>query len=209
MAQLLYLNASPRGAAAASSQAAEVFLRALPNSVSFTTLEMFDTDLPDMTENVVNAKFKFAMGADLTAAEAAEWKAIRDLVDQFVSADTFLFGVPMWNLKLPYRVKQYIDLITHPGLTFAREENGMRGLASGSATVIYSRGGDYSHKNDEHDPYDFQSPYFKAWLGLVGIGPVNEVLVQNTAAGPDAQKAAVEAAREQLESLASGTSGRA
>ena len=205
MTQLLYINASPRDAAAASSQAADVFLRALPATVNVTTLKLFDTDLPDVTENVVNAKFKFVMGADLTEPEAAEWQSIRNLVEQFVSADAFLFAVPMWNFSIPYRMKQYIDLITHPGLTFVRDENGMRGLASGSATVIYSRGGDYSPKAGQPDPYDFQSPYFNAWLGLLGAGPVTEVLVQNTAAGPDAQAAAVEAAREQLESLASAT----
>ena len=202
MTRLLYINASPRGGAAASSQAADLFLQALPGNVEVTTLRLFDMDLPEVTENVVNAKFKFASGTDLTDAEAAEWQKIRALVDQFVSADAYLFGVPMWNFSIPYRMKQYIDLITHPGLTFASDEKGIRGLASGRATVIYSRGGDYSPKNGEPDPYDFQSPYFKAWLGLVGIDPVTEVLVQKTAAGPDAQASAVEGAREQLESLA-------
>lgn len=205
MTRLLYINASPRGTAAASSQAADLFLKALPSGVDVTTLRLFDMALPEVTENVVNAKFKFAMGADLTAAEAAEWQKIRELVDQFVSADAFLFGVPMWNFTIPYRMKQYIDLVTHPGLTFESGANGVRGLASGPATVIYSRGGNYSPKNGEPDPYDFQSPYFKAWLGLVGLGPVEEVLVQTTLAGPDAQASAVEGARERLESLAKAT----
>jgi len=205
MTQLLYINVSPRNSAAASSQAADVFLRALPKGVHVSTLELFSTDLPEVTENVVNAKFKFAMGENLTDAEAAEWRSIRDLVDQFIAADAYLFAVPMWNFSIPYRMKHYIDLITHPGLTFARDDDGIRGLASGSATVIYSRGGDYSPKNGQPDPFDFQSPYFKTWLGLVGVGPVAEVLVQNTATGPDAQTAAVEAAREQLESLAAAT----
>jgi FMN-dependent NADH-azoreductase len=205
MTRLLYINASPRGGAAACSQAGDLFLHALPDSVDVTTLRLFDMSLPEVTENVVNAKFKFAAGADLTDAEAAEWATIEALVDQFISADTFLFGVPMWNFSIPYRMKQYIDLITHPGLTFASDEKGIRGLASGAATVIYSRGGNYSPKDGQPDPYDFQSPYFKAWLGLVGLGPVSEVLVQGTAGGPDAQAAAVEGARKQLESLAKAT----
>ena len=206
MTKLLYVNASPRGKKAASSQAAELFLDALSDSVEVSTLNLFDDELPDVTENIVNAKFKFAMGADLTDSEASEWIAVTNLASPFVSADHCLFAIPMWNFSVPYRMKQYIDLITHPGITFARDENGMKGLASGGATVIYSRGGDYSPKDGKPDPFDFQSVYVKSWLGLVGISPVEEVLVQNTMAGPDAQAKAVEGARARLTSLANAVS---
>lgn len=203
MSRLLYVNASPRGDNAASSQAANVFLDTLSGSVDVTTLNLFDAALPDVTENVVNAKFKFAMGAEMEGAEQKEWNRVMELAQAFVAADHFLFAIPMWNFSVPYPFKQYIDLITHPGVTFARDETGMKGLASGDATVIYSRGGDYSPKNGAPDPYDFQSVYVKAWLGLVGLDPIEEVLVQNTLAGPDAQTTAVESARDRLIALAS------
>ncbi len=108
----------------------------------------------------------------------------------------------MWNFSIPYKFKHYIDLITHPGLTFASDADGIRGLASGSATVMYSRGGNYSPKDGQPDPFDFQSPYINAWLGLVGLGPINEVLVQGTMAGPDGVATAVAGATAQLQSLA-------
>ena len=57
------------------------------------------------------------------------------------------------------------------------------------------------------DPYDFQSPYLKAWMGMVGITPINEVLVQTTMAGPDAQAQSVQAAQAQLETLAGSVAG--
>ncbi len=201
MTQLLYVNASPRGKAAASTQAAEVFLSALSDSVTVETLNLFDMDLPPVTEDMINAKFKYAMGAELETNEQAAWSYPMDLAKQFTSADHFLFALPMWNFSVPYIFKQYIDLITHPGVTFAPGENGMQGLASGSATVIYSRGGDYSPKDGAPAPFDFQSGYVKAWLGLVGLGPVEEVLVQNTLAGPEGQSSAVESASAQLKSL--------
>ena len=108
----------------------------------------------------------------------------------------------MWNFSIPYKLKQYIDLITHPGLTFTQDENGPRGLASGTATLIYSRGGDYSPKDGKPDPFDFQSPYMNGWTSLVGLGPVSEVLVQRTMAGPDAVNEALEAQKNQLVALA-------
>ena len=200
MSRLLYISASPRGGASASIQAADFFLEALPSEVEVERLDLFAADLPEYTPALASAKQK--MGVGLDDEEAAQWPQVKELVAQFVAADRYLFAIPMWNFSVPYKFKQYIDLVTHPGLTFTRDEQGIRGLASGPATVIYSRGGDYSAKDGQPDPFDFQSPYMNGWFTLVGLGPVEEVLVQRTMAGPDALAAAVDGARERLESLA-------
>ena len=202
MATLLYINASPRGDAAASTQAAEKFLAALPGQFQIERIDLFHAGLPEFTAELAAAKQKFAMGGELDAEEQRQWQLVTTLVEQFSSADHYLFGVPMWNFSLPYKLKQYIDLITHPGLTFTADKQGIRGLVGGSATVIYSRGGDYSPKEGRPDPFDFQSPYLNAWLGLVGLGPVTEVLVQTTMAGPDALAQSIQAAQPQLEAAA-------
>ncbi len=202
MSKLIYINASPRGDQSAAVQAGQVFLDALPASVEVQQIDLFDRDLPEVTLEITSAKQKAFINAELTDAESEQWRAIVELVDEFKSADSYLFAMPMWNFTVPYRFKQYIDLITHPGLTFTRDENGPRGLASGVATVIYSRGGDYAPKDGKPDPFDFQSPYFNAWCTLVGLGPVNEVLVQRTMAGPDVVGQAIEAATAQLQELA-------
>jgi len=186
MSNLLLINASPRGDASAGNMAANVFTEALPDTVKVNRLDLFDAELPEITVEITSAKMKFAMGMDLSDEEARQWAAITQLVEQFVAADSYLFIIPMWNFSIPYKMKQYVDLITHPGLTFTRGEKGPEGLASGAATVIYSRGGDYSPKDGKPDPFDFQSPYVNAWTSLVGLGPVSEVLVQTTMAGPDA-----------------------
>ena len=202
MTKLLYLNASPRGDDAASTQAAQIFIDALPDDVQCERIDLFDADLPDLTAAVASAKQKFPMGIELSEEESAQWAKIVELVDAFKDADHYLFGLPMWNFTIPYRFKHYIDIVTHPGLLFSRDEKGIHGLASGGATVIYSRGGDYSPKDGQPDPYDFQSPYVKAWLALVGLNPVHEVLVQRTMAGPDALQETLDAARPQLQELA-------
>ena len=202
MTSLLYINASPRGAASAATQAADHFLKALPESVSVDSLPLFERDLPEFASVLASAKQKHMTGVDFTEKEASEWKKIVTLVEQFTAPDHYLFAVPMWNFGIPYKLKQYIDLLTHPGLTFTRDENGMRGLATGSATVIYSRGGNYSPVDGQPDPYDHQSPYLKAWFSLVGLGPIHEVLVQGTMAGPDALDNAVQGAVPQLTEIA-------
>ncbi len=206
MTSILYINASPRGVLSASTQATEEFLAALPTGARVERLPLFESNLPEFAAVLASAKQKTMTGVDLDDAEAVEWRKITALVEQFTAADHYLMAVPMWNFSIPYKLKQYIDLLTHPGLTFTRDANGMRGLASGSVTVIYSRGGNYSPRDGQPDPFDFQSPYLKAWLALVGLGPVNEVLVQGTMAGPEGQSNAVNAARSQLIALAGALS---
>ena len=204
MPRLLYISVSPRGEYSASIQAARVFLEALPPAVTVEHIDLFKRGMPEVTLEVAAAKQKAFMGMELTEEEARQWAVIVDLVDEFKSADHYLMAVPMWNFNVPYRFKQYIDLLTHPGLTFTRDENGPRGLVSGGATLIYSRGGDYSAKDGRPDPFDFQSPYLKAWLRLIGLGPVDEVFVQRTMAGSDGVARSVAGATAQLESLAAG-----
>mgnify|MGYP004000416009 FL=1 len=202
MTNLLYINASPRGDLSAANQAALIFTGALADSVQVNRLDLFEAKLPEVTLEITAAKMKFAMGLDLDEEEARQWTAITSLVRQFVEADGYLFTIPMWNFSIPYKLKQYIDLITHPGLTFTSDENGPRGLASGRATLIYSRGGDYSPKDGKPDPFDFQSPYMNAWTRLVGLDPVSEVPVQKTMAGPDALNETLHAQKSQLTALA-------
>ena len=127
---------------------------------------------------------------------------ITKLVSQFLEADAYAFTIPMWNFGIPHKLRQYIDLITHLGLTFTYGENGPIGLAHGPDTFIYSRGGDYSPKDGAPDPFGFQSPYMNAWTKLVGLNPVSEVLVQGTMAGPDKLKKTLREQQSQLVSLA-------
>ena len=204
MSKLLYISASPRGEFSASIQAARIFLDALPEGVSVERIDLWERELPEVTLEITAAKMKAFAGMPLTPEEARQWAAIVNLVDEFKAADHYLMAVPMWNFNVPYRFKQYIDLLTHPGLTFTRDENGPLGLVSGGVTLVYSRGGDYSPRDGKPDPFDFQSPYLQAWLRLIGLGPVDEVYVQRTMAGPDGVAGSVAGATAELQALAAG-----
>ena len=202
MPNLLALFASPRENDSASIQAANLFLDALPSDVTVTTLNLFDAALADYTPVLARAKHNVMLGNDQNAEEARQWAQVEALVDQFLATDHFLFAVPMWNFSVPYKLKQYIDLVTHPGMTFTMDKDGPRGLGSATGTVIYARGGSYTPIDGKPDPFDFQSPYMSAWCSLVGIDPLEEVLVEGTLAGPDGQSDAVNSARERLQTLA-------
>lgn len=204
MTKLLYLNASPRGAQSAAHQAAQVFIDTLGPETVVKRIDLFERLLPDVTPEVTAAKVKQFMGAPLDPEESSQWSVVTALVDEFVGADHYLLGVPMWNFSIPYKLKHYIDAINHPGLTFTRDDQGPRGLVSGTATVIHARGGDYASKDGQPDPLDFQSTYLRAWLTSIGLVEVTEILVQNTIGGPPAVDAAIAQVRGKLQAAASG-----
>lgn len=206
MATLLYVESSPRGVESASTQAADLYLNALPSSISVERLPLFDMNLPEFDGATAAAKYKVLSGQQPEGDEAAAWSVVTEFVGQFKAADHYLITAPMWNFGIPYKLKQYIDLITHPGMTFTAGANGIKGLAGGSGVVIYARGGNYSPKEGKPDPFDHQSPYLRAWLGLVGVDPVAEIAVQQTMGGPEALADALGAAKPELEQLAGSLS---
>ena len=202
MSALLFIECSPRRTDSFSSQAAAIYLNALPKDVTVEQLDLCGAKLPEFDAAAAAAKYKVMRGQALNPGEESAWSAVVALVEQFKAADHYLIAAPMWNFGIPYKLKQYIDLITHPGLTFNPRPDGMEGLAGGDAVVIYSRGGNYSPKDGQPDPYDHQSPYLQAWLGVVGVSPVEEVAVQGTMRTPVGAESHLDPVRNRLEELA-------
>ncbi len=68
-------------------------------------------------------------GKDQDAVQRSAWDQVVAIAQRFISADRYLFAVPMWNSGIPYRLKQYIDLIRQPGLLWGlNPDTGYHGL---------------------------------------------------------------------------------
>ena len=75
-----------------------------------------------------------------TGEQAAAWQAAKSTFERFAAADEYLFTVPMWNHGIPYILKQFIDVVSQPGMVFSFDpEAGYTGLLTGKkAAVIYT-----------------------------------------------------------------------
>jgi FMN-dependent NADH-azoreductase len=206
MAKLLYLESSPRKERSASIAVARQFLDAYQAKHPQDSVETFDlwkANLPPFNGFVLEAKYAVLNGQPHTSEQANAWKAVVALADHFKSADKYLFSLPMWNFGIPYILKQYIDLIVQPGLTFSyTPEKGYEGLVIGRpAVAIYARGGAYP-AGTEAAGYDKQSDYLRHILGFIGITDLKQIFVEPTLAGPGAKDKAVAAARAEASKLA-------
>jgi FMN-dependent NADH-azoreductase len=110
MAKLIHIQASPRGSRSASQAVASCFIEsycAAHPADTVDTLDLWHTDLPEIN------------GQPHSAEQLHAWQTIVRIADRFKSADKYLVSLPMWNFSIPYKLKHYIDLLVHRGLTFS------------------------------------------------------------------------------------------
>ena len=206
MSKLLYIQASPRAERSKSIAVADAFIQRYqqrhPDDL-VETLDVFDADLCAFDGLRLQAKYNILHGREHSQEELAAWKAVERIIDQFKSADKYVFAVPMWNFSIPYRLKQYIDIIVQPGYTFIfSPEQGYKGLVvDREVFVAYARGGEYSQP--PFSDLNHQSTYLEAVLAFIGFDKISSVAVEPTLmAGPEIGQERLNRAIEMAEQLA-------
>jgi FMN-dependent NADH-azoreductase len=186
MPKLLHIQASPRGDRSASIAVAHQFIEtysaAHPDD-SIETLDLWTADLPEFNGATLEAKYAVLSGQKHSPEQGEAWARVGRVADQFKAADKYVFSMPMWNFSVPYKFKQWIDVIAQPGMTFSYSPaTGFKGLVTGKqAVAIYARGGAYGPGSGA-EGYDAQSKYLKQILGFMGITDVKEIFVEPTGA---------------------------
>jgi FMN-dependent NADH-azoreductase len=179
MSKLLHISASPRGEQSESLAVAASFLdtfRSEHPQAPVDTWDLWDGTLPAFGPDAAAAKMAIFAGSAPTGAAAQAWQAAVDTFHRFDAADRYLFSVPMWNAGVPYVLKQFIDVVSQPGLVFGFDPAlGYRGLLTGKkATVIYTSAV-YGPDRGPAFGADFQAPFFTGWLRWAGVEEVTEV----------------------------------
>ncbi len=190
MNRLLYIQASPRGKRSHCIAVADAFVKAYrqkhPDD-EIVTLNVFDTVIPEFDGLAVQAKYTILHGKQHSKEELQAWKEVEKVIEQFISANKYVLAVPMWNFSIPYRLKQYIDLLVQPGYTFSySEDTGYQGLVVGKPMlVVYARGGEYPAES-EAEAFDLQTKYIELIFGFMGFEDICSVVVEPTLqGGPD------------------------
>lgn len=191
MANLLYIKASPRGNRSHSIRVADAFLDAYSQEHpddQVTTIDVFEDDLPAFDFKAASAKYKIMHGQEHTEDDKKTWGKVVSVIDEFKAGDKYVLATPMWNFSIPYRLKQYIDILVQPGLTFTVAEDGSnQGLVGDKPVfIVYARGGAYPPGSDR-EGFDFQKPYLEMILQYIGLTDIRSVVVEPTLAeGPEA-----------------------
>ena len=167
MTKLLVIQSATRGTGSHSRKLVDEIVSRLSELPSFEirTRDLVSTPIPHVTDQYVQAIRTPA--ASLTDAQRADLELSETLVKELFWADVILLGVPMYNLGIPSTLKAYLDQVVRSGITFQSTPEGLKGLLKGRrAYIVASRGGIY---DGPRVAADFQIPYLKTILGMIGI----------------------------------------
>jgi FMN-dependent NADH-azoreductase len=195
MKTLLHIDSSANTKASVSRNLCAGFasgwLKADPeNKVAYRDLNV--SPVPVVTSDLLEAIYAPA-GEELNGKKREALDVSNALVDEFLAADAYVFGVPMYNFTIPGSFKAYIDQVVRMGRTVGRGPKGLEGLVKGKKMLIVStRAGDYA-KGGPREGWDFHEPYLRRVFGWMGIDDITYLPVVNSANHGDQERRLLEA----------------
>ena len=193
---ILQINSSARASGSHSTKVADAIsarlLATTPGS-NLTVRNLASTPHPALDETALQALFT---PADQRTPEQAARVAKDDaLIAELMAADALVIGAPMYNLGVSSQLKNWIDAISRARVTFTYSEAGPVGLVTGKKVfVAVTRGGRY-----RDSAMDTQVPYLRTVLGFLGMKDVNFIYAEGLNLGPDAERAGLADAQQQIE----------
>jgi len=175
----LWVEASPKGDDALSSQAAQAYLEA----AGLTDVERYsvwDDHVVPVGRDAAIAKFAKLYGEPVTDGQRQTWKQILAEIERVRSFDRLVVSSPMWNWGVPHALKAWIDVIVQPVASFTLNEHGEHVGALGNGKplqLILTRSSAYDGRHPELQ--DFQRPYLEYVFTMLGY-TVSTLVVEPT-----------------------------
>lgn len=150
-----------------------------------------------------NCIIKEEAAKKLPQKDQDEIKIIRDLCEQFKSADMYVIASPMWSLSFPAPLKEYIDCIIQVGktITFEKSKKPQGLLNDKYRALVYveSAGGNIPLLLDSI--MDKGENYVSSIMKMLGIKKVHEIKVDNTGTSEEERQLAISKAEKKIDDI--------
>ncbi|MBI4782901.1 MAG: FMN-dependent NADH-azoreductase [Oscillatoriophycideae cyanobacterium NC_groundwater_1537_Pr4_S-0.65um_50_18] len=207
MTHLLHIDSSPRGDRSHSRRMTQEFVeqwqKVYPND-TVTYRDIGHNPIPHVDEAWIAAAFT---PPEQHTAELQEAIRLSDqLVDELLSADVYVIGVPMYNFSVPSVFKAYIDQIVRVGRTVAFEPNdaanAFKPLVLGKKMfIVESRGDSGFQPGGRYEKMNYHDPYLITVFGFLGITDITFIHVENDEYGGQKLAESIAKARTQIAEL--------
>jgi len=183
MSRILHISCSPRAGRSFSTRVADEFMKTYREAHPADTaasLDLFTAAIPEFAGPEASAKYAVMAGQEPRDEAARSWVPVIETISHFKTFDKYVLSTAMWNFGIPYRLKQYIDVLVQPGLTFSYSpKTGYTGLVTRKkAVLVLARGGDFSAPGAAS--LDHQRSYLQQILGFIGISDVQTLTIEPT-----------------------------
>ena len=197
MTKLLFIESSPRKESSYSSTVAYEFLesyKAANPDHEIEHLPLFEADLPPFTAQAANQKMEnivsLMTGKGPIDADG-EWAGVLREIERIKSADKVLLSAPMWNFSIPYRLKQWIDLVVQVGVSVmvSQKFEYVGQITDRPLQMVLASGSPYEARfplESDGAKIDFQWAYLDYIFRFLGFTDISLLKVQPTGRpGPD------------------------
>src|SRR6201982_1986986 len=201
MLTLMHLVSLPR-VDSESAAGARIFLdrfRQARPDWDVDVMDLWGDSWPEFSGPLLDAKYARIRGLAFTEAQRDQFAVAERIAVRFALAERVLISTPMWNFSIPYKLKQWFDVIVQPGLTFRFDPTqGYQPLLKDRPTlVIVASGGDFI-TGMNRGRMDMATPYLREALRFIGISNVRFVPIGPTTGPAEPLKAAREPAHRRL-----------
>ncbi len=199
MSCILHLDASARGERSISRRLSKEFIDGWKASHPSDTVVYRDVGRnppPHVSEAWIVGAYT-PPETHATDVQAA-MQVSNALVDEFIAADRYVLGVPMYNFSMPSAFKAYVDQIIRVGRTFSAEGKGL--LTGRKMVILAASGGQYAPNTPFH-AFDHQEPWLRTIFGFVGITDIQFIRAEGVNAGDAVRLASLEQARQKIADL--------
>ncbi|AEI44451.1 NAD(P)H-dependent oxidoreductase [Paenibacillus mucilaginosus] len=187
MATILYITAHPLDpqesfSLAVGKEFIEAYREANPTD-EVVHLDLYKENIPQFDADVLHGWEKLRSGSSfdqLSKAEQSKVARLDEIVNQYVSADKYVYVSPMWNFSIPPVLKAYTDATSIPGKTFKYTKNGLEGLLSGKKALHIQASGSVYSKGPLAE-VEMGYSYLKKILQFYGIQSMEAIFVEGTA----------------------------
>src|SRR5262252_8203180 len=201
MPKLLHLACSPR-ADSESSAGARIFLdqfRQARPDWDIDVMNLWKDYLPEFEGYVLEAKYARIGGRPFTDSQRDAFAVAERIAVRLALADRVLISTPMWNFSIPYKLKQWFDVIVQPGLTFRFDPaTGYQPLLKDRPTLVIVASGSDFVTGMNRGRTDMASPYLREALRFIGVRDVRFVLIGPTAGPVEPVRSARDSAHHRL-----------
>lgn len=159
--------------------------------------------VPPLNDVTMEAWRKQKFGEPMTEEEKSLLNRHAEWLDEFMSADKYVFINPMYNHFLPAELKQYVDLTAVARKTFKYTENGPVGLLENKKMMhIQAAGGLYHGEGIKTALPDLGSIYLDNTMKFYGISDIDSIYIEGADANPTERENILNAALSEAETKA-------
>ncbi|MBB2989772.1 FMN-dependent NADH-azoreductase [Mycolicibacterium iranicum] len=171
MTRTLWIEASPKGEQSLSSAAARAFVDAAGEARIGTVdhLDLWSDDVLTFNREAALMKFAPLFGETPTSRQQAVWRRVEAEIERVRRCDRVVVSAPMWNWSIPAPLKNWIDVVVQPLLSFTLDGDGRHVGTLGEGRplhLVLTRSSAYDGRHPELR--DFQLPYLEYVVTLLG-----------------------------------------